>query len=168
MLTLKQLQLSLQAPLCVAATVVPSPAWRLVLRPHQIQNPGPESLNPSKVGINKGRRLRLPGGAARKAQLEAHSIGLNILSETLHACPGHPWHRNVEHLEALLFERKSATQRHFRGNRQWSVFLDPDGLCMVLHCNHRRKASKDNGNCPEGLIPATAIQMNDEEMKNIY
>jgi hypothetical protein len=95
---------------------------------------------------DKRRRLQLPGIAARKAQLEARLNGLNTPLEALHACRGHPWHRNVEHLEALLFEKKSATQGDFGGNKQWSSFLDSDSLCMVLHCNHRMKASKDNDN----------------------
>jgi hypothetical protein len=72
----------------------------------------------------------------------------------------------VEHLEALLFVSKSATQRHFGSNKQWSGFLDSDGLCTVLHCKYITKASKDN--CSEGLIPAMAMQMSDKEVKDIY
>jgi len=74
----------------------------------------------------------------------------------------------VTHLEALLFERKPATQRYFGGNKQGSGFLDSDGLCMVLHCSHRRKASEDNDSCSEGLIPARAMQRNDKEVKDVY
>jgi hypothetical protein len=72
----------------------------------------------SNAGIKKRRRLRLAGGPAREAQLGARPNEFSILLEALHACSGHPWHRNVEHLEALLFEKKLATQRHFGGNRQ--------------------------------------------------
>jgi hypothetical protein len=39
---------------------------------------------------------------------------------------------------------------------------------MVLHCNHKTKALKDNDSCSEGLIPATAMQMSDGEVKDIY
>ena len=77
-------------------------------------------------------------------------------------------HRNVEHLEALFIERKSTTQRRFGGNKKWSGFSASDGLGMVLHCNHKTKASKDNDSCLEGLIPATAMQMSDGEVKDIY
>jgi hypothetical protein len=37
----------------------------------------------------------------------------------------------MAHLEALLFERKPATQRYFGGNKQGSAFLDSDGLCIA-------------------------------------
>jgi hypothetical protein len=60
----------------------------------------------------------------------------------------------VKHLEALLFERKSATQRLFGGSKKLSGFVDADDLCIVLHCSHRTKASKDNDNCLEGFIAA--------------
>jgi hypothetical protein len=108
----------------------------------------------SNAEIKKRRRLRLACGPARETQLEARPNGFSILLEALHACSGHPWHRNVEYLEALLFERKLAMQRHFGGNRQCSGFLDSNGLYMVLRCSHRTKASKGNDNCLEGFIPA--------------
>jgi hypothetical protein len=47
-------------------------------------------------------------------------------------------------------------------------FSASDGLGMVLHCNHKTKALKDNDSCSEGLIPATAMQMSDGEVKDIY
>ena len=74
----------------------------------------------------------------------------------------------MEHIEPLLLERKAATQRHFGGDKQWSGFVNSEGLCMVLHCSHRMIASKDNDSCSEGLIPATAMHMSDKEMKDIY
>jgi hypothetical protein len=122
----------------------------------------------SHAGIDTRRRLLLPGVAASKAQLEARPKGLNIALEALHACSGHPLHRNVEHLEALFIERKSTTQRRFGCNKKWSSFSASDGLGMVLHCNHKTKVSKDNDSCLEGLIPATAMQMSDGEVKDIY
>jgi hypothetical protein len=37
-----------------------------------------------------------------------------------------------------------------------------------LHCNRRTKASKDNDNCSEGLMPAKAMQKSEEEAKDTY
>ena len=45
------------------------------------------------------------------------------------------WNAKREHLEALLFERKQH-KRQFGGNKQWSGFIDTDGVAMVLHCKH--------------------------------
>ena len=74
------------------------------------------------------------------------------------------WKMRVEHLEALLFEMKPSTQRHFGGNKQWSGFLDTEGVSPVLHCNHRTK-HLGNDDCSEELIPAKAMHLTDEEVK---
>jgi hypothetical protein len=70
----------------------------------------------------------------------------------------------AEDLEELVFERKSSTQRHFGGNKQWSGFLDTDGGWMMLHCNHRTK-QPGNDDCCEGLISEKAVHLTDEEVR---
>ena len=70
----------------------------------------------------------------------------------------------VEHLEALLFEMKPSTQRHFGGNKQWSGFLDTEGVSLVLHCNHGTK-QPGSDDCSEGLIPAKAVHLTEEEVR---
>ena len=70
----------------------------------------------------------------------------------------------VEHLEALLFEMKPSTQRHFGGNKQWSGFLDTESVSLVLHCNHRTK-QPGSDDCSEGLIPAKAVHLTEEEVR---
>ena len=70
----------------------------------------------------------------------------------------------VEHLEALLFEMKPSTQRHFGGNKQWSGFLDTESVSLVLHCNHRTK-QPGSDDCSEGLTPAKAVHLTEEEVR---
>jgi hypothetical protein len=52
----------------------------------------------------------------------------------------------VEHLEALLFERKP-NKLHSGSNQQWSGFKDTDGVAIVFHCSHRTQAAKGKANC---------------------
>ena len=51
------------------------------------------------------------------------------------------WKTKCGHFEALLRERKPS-KRQFGDTKQWSGFIDTDGVAMVLHCNHRVKEDR--------------------------
>ena len=63
------------------------------------------------------------------------------------------WSTRVEHLEALLFERRR-NKRHFGDSMQWSRFVDTDGAAMTFHCNHRNQAAKRNDSCFQDVTSA--------------
>ena len=60
---------------------------------------------------------------------------------------------------------KNFFKKDFGGNKQWGGFIDPDGVAMVLQCNHRVKAEKGNDNCSDDIVPAKAMKLLAEELK---
>jgi hypothetical protein len=68
------------------------------------------------------------------------STFLSKLAPPLQLLGKETWSTRTEHLEAVLFEGKPH-RRHFGGNKQWSRFIDTDGVAMTIAVIEPKQAS---------------------------